>query len=559
MSMVSVYRSVPSPQSDLYRYSRAPDSIVLRSPGSQGVEESKMGLSTAAPSILAPSIKDSSQPGPGAQREASSSLALPRPAAAQFTTQLPKLENIDPSLKPITHLEVEDAKGQNQVSQTWNGGDSTMSVAAPSSHGPDILGEENDEELAGDLSNGEDADGGHVKSAGDAGDDKKKSKRFRLTHNQTRFLMSEFTRQAHPDASHRERLSREIPGLSPRQVQVWFQNRRAKLKRLTSQDRDRVLKSRALPEHFDRTQMLHQPYNSRPSANTSPTSPTTSRPSFPSGAPKPLAVSNITRNPGEDYPVSPASAASAYGSYVNSPGLAEPFSSASNNPGNAVTAGGASTTFSATHALPRVPGVHSDYNRSHSFSTSYAPGWQPYPSQRLHLPPSDSGIKPENMNSMHRPSASYPGLAGSIPESPYERHSSQASSAGHGTATQSNSPLPGMAYQGGQSQGAQTEQYPASTQDSHDAYTSGNYRHVLTLQTAQLPPPQEYQVSPFTPSYSSSYSFDSFYPYAHDNTSAVSLPASYMRSHTGYESPGGYSYDNNDMNRIATSNLGGAR
>lgn len=46
-----------------------------------------------------------------------------------------------------------------------------------------------------------------------------------LTHNQTRFLMSEFARQAHPDAAHRERLSREIPGLSPRQVQVWFQNR----------------------------------------------------------------------------------------------------------------------------------------------------------------------------------------------------------------------------------------------------------------------------------------------------------------------------------------------
>jgi hypothetical protein len=54
---------------------------------------------------------------------------------------------------------------------------------------------------------------------------KRKMKRFRLTHNQTRFLMSEFARQAHPDAAHRERLSREIPGLSPRQVQVWFQNR----------------------------------------------------------------------------------------------------------------------------------------------------------------------------------------------------------------------------------------------------------------------------------------------------------------------------------------------
>ena len=49
----------------------------------------------------------------------------------------------------------------------------------------------------------------------------------RLTHNQTRFLMAEFTRQAHPDAGHRERLSREIPGLSPRQVQVWFQTRYA--------------------------------------------------------------------------------------------------------------------------------------------------------------------------------------------------------------------------------------------------------------------------------------------------------------------------------------------
>ncbi|KID82479.1 Homeobox [Metarhizium guizhouense ARSEF 977] len=52
-----------------------------------------------------------------------------------------------------------------------------------------------------------------------------KVKRFRLTNQQTRFLMSEFVKQPHPDAAHRERLSLEIPGLSPRQVQVWFQNR----------------------------------------------------------------------------------------------------------------------------------------------------------------------------------------------------------------------------------------------------------------------------------------------------------------------------------------------
>lgn len=54
---------------------------------------------------------------------------------------------------------------------------------------------------------------------------KARSDRHSLTHQQTRFLMSEFAKQAHPDATHRERLSREIPGLSPRQVQVWFQNR----------------------------------------------------------------------------------------------------------------------------------------------------------------------------------------------------------------------------------------------------------------------------------------------------------------------------------------------
>ena len=47
----------------------------------------------------------------------------------------------------------------------------------------------------------------------------------RLTHAQTRYLMNEFAHQAHPDAAQRERLSNSIPGLSPRQVQVWFQNR----------------------------------------------------------------------------------------------------------------------------------------------------------------------------------------------------------------------------------------------------------------------------------------------------------------------------------------------
>ncbi|PHH68140.1 hypothetical protein CDD82_806 [Ophiocordyceps australis] len=89
---------------------------------------------------------------------------------------------------------------------------------------------------------------------------RRKMKRFRLTHQQTRFLMSEFAKQPHPDAAHRERLSREIPGLSPRQVQVWFQNRRAKIKRLTADDRERMVRMRAVPEGFDNVQALHSPY-----------------------------------------------------------------------------------------------------------------------------------------------------------------------------------------------------------------------------------------------------------------------------------------------------------
>ncbi|KAL2836520.1 hypothetical protein BJY01DRAFT_221943 [Aspergillus pseudoustus] len=126
--------------------------------------------------------------------------------------------------------------------------------------------------------------------------EKKKMKRFRLTHNQTRFLMSEFTRQAHPDAAHRERLSREIPGLTPRQVQVWFQNRRAKLKRLTSNDRERMLKSRALPDDFDTTQVLRTPFGSK----------TTSE------APG-LLTEGLPRLNDDDYVISPLSSASTSG------------------------------------------------------------------------------------------------------------------------------------------------------------------------------------------------------------------------------------------------------
>ncbi|PWY64764.1 homeobox transcription factor [Aspergillus heteromorphus CBS 117.55] len=158
--------------------------------------------------------------------------------------------------------------------------------------------ENSDAAMASSDDGAESSVGGDKKQSSDSKSEKKKMKRFRLTHNQTRFLMSEFTRQAHPDASHRERLSKEIPGLTPRQVQVWFQNRRAKLKRLTSNDRERILKSRALPDDFDTTQVLRTPFDHKTSSE----------------APM-LLTDGLPRLNDDDYVISPLSSASTTGNF----------------------------------------------------------------------------------------------------------------------------------------------------------------------------------------------------------------------------------------------------
>ncbi|KAK3373631.1 hypothetical protein B0T24DRAFT_270924 [Lasiosphaeria ovina] len=166
---------------------------------------------------------------------------------------------------------------------------------------------------------------------------RRKMKRFRLTHQQTRFLMSEFSKQPHPDAAHRERLSREIPGLSPRQVQVWFQNRRAKIKRLTVDDRDRMMKMRAVPEDFDNVQALHSPYGAVHGLGTPITSPV----DF-GGGPysdhmmRPLMV-DVRRPEGDDH-LSPTGLSPAFGSIgfnpsatLSTPDILSPMSPSSND------------------------------------------------------------------------------------------------------------------------------------------------------------------------------------------------------------------------------------
>ncbi|KAL3487742.1 hypothetical protein BJX62DRAFT_187267 [Aspergillus germanicus] len=196
----------------------------------------------------------------------------------------------------LSRLKLERLNADNQETDKSPLNDEEMSFNVKSELSEDIQEDEKDhsEINAGSSDDGAGSSVADDKKASQL--EKKKMKRFRLTHNQTRFLMSEFTRQAHPDAAHRERLSREIPGLTPRQVQVWFQNRRAKLKRLTSNDRERMLKSRALPDDFDTTQVLRTPFGGKATSE----------------APG-LLTEGLPRLNDDDYVISPLSSASTSG------------------------------------------------------------------------------------------------------------------------------------------------------------------------------------------------------------------------------------------------------
>lgn len=170
-----------------------------------------------------------------------------------------------------------------------------------------------DEEMLDDEDDCGDGSSSQPQTAAERTAQRRKMKRFRLTHQQTRFLMSEFAKQPHPDAAHRERLSREIPGLSPRQVQVWFQNRRAKIKRLTADDRDRMIKMRAVPDDFDNVQALHSPYGAVHTLSTPMGSPADfSASPYAEHMMRPLMV-DVRRGDGSDDHLSPTGLSPAFG------------------------------------------------------------------------------------------------------------------------------------------------------------------------------------------------------------------------------------------------------
>ncbi|KAK3071048.1 hypothetical protein LTR53_009358 [Teratosphaeriaceae sp. CCFEE 6253] len=293
----------------------------------------------------------------------------------------------------------------------------------PNSPGGDLDDEQlEDEEMAfGTAEQGEDEERPPM-TAAELRAHKRKMKRFRLTHNQTRFLMSEFARQPHPDAAHRERLSREIPGLSPRQVQVWFQNRRAKLKRLTTDDRERMLRSRALPADFDMTQALHAPFGAQPppTVGTPMPSPGAYGPLGEVGGMRPLTLDTMRRGPEfEPYAphhfASPTGITPALGAFAFTP----PQSATDTLSPASITS--AASNYSFAQESPRrfpfpIPlGTHAGY------------GAQQHPHvPRLHLHDRFSRPGGESAGSPLRTSMSYAGLGAHAQSQPppQERSSS---------------------------------------------------------------------------------------------------------------------------------------
>ncbi|KAK0363517.1 hypothetical protein LTR59_011305 [Friedmanniomyces endolithicus] len=247
----------------------------------------------------------------------------------------------------------------NLPAATFGGSAPTSPVGrlTPNSPGGDDEQLEDEEIGFGTAEQGEEEDRPPM-TAAELRAHKRKMKRFRLTHNQTRFLMSEFAQQPHPDAAHRERLSREIPGLSPRQVQVWFQNRRAKLKRLTTDDRERMLRSRALPVDFDMTQALHAPFGTGPPLNvgTPISSPGTYGPLGEAGGIRPLTLDTLRRGPEyEPYSQhqysSPTGITPALGAFAFTP----PQSATDTMSPASVTSAGTNYAFHAQESPRRFP------------------------------------------------------------------------------------------------------------------------------------------------------------------------------------------------------------
>jgi hypothetical protein len=118
------------------------------------------------------------------------------------------------------------------------------------------------------------------------------------------------------------------PGVVPEQVSkvsgrrdtgILTHSRRAKLKRLTSDDRERMMRSRALPDDFDMASALHSPFGNSHGLGTPLASPGSYTPSFPEGnMMRPLSIDTFRRGPLDSH-ISPTGISPAFGGFTFTP------------------------------------------------------------------------------------------------------------------------------------------------------------------------------------------------------------------------------------------------
>jgi hypothetical protein len=87
---------------------------------------------------------------------------------------------------------------------------------------------------------------------------------------------------------------------------------RAKIKRLTADDRERMMKMRAVPDDFDNVRALHSPYGAVRGIDTPMQSPVNFVPNFTDHMMRPLMVDTMRRNDNDDH-MSPAGLSPAFG------------------------------------------------------------------------------------------------------------------------------------------------------------------------------------------------------------------------------------------------------
>jgi hypothetical protein len=88
--------------------------------------------------------------------------------------------------------------------------------------------------------------------------------------------------------------------------------RRAKIKRLTVDDRERMMKMRAVPDDFDNVQALHSPYGAVHGMSTPMQSPVDFVPTYADHLMRPLMVDTMRRSENEDH-MSPTGLSPAFG------------------------------------------------------------------------------------------------------------------------------------------------------------------------------------------------------------------------------------------------------